>query len=102
MTKEIFLDKWHVDGSAVRESFGTPMAQGENNYLFDEIAKRCEQIDKEDFETKLAQFANVDDVVIITTDDCLLASSFHLRKISNMIGQEGVQQLDVQRICGVV
>ena len=66
MTKEIFLDKWHVDGSAVRDSFGTPMAQGENNYLFDEIASRCKKIDKEDFEKTLAQFDNVDDIAILT------------------------------------
>ena len=38
--KDIFLDDWHVDGSLVREDFGRPMAQGENDILFKEIANK--------------------------------------------------------------
>ena len=67
INKEIFLDNWYVDGSGVRDSFATSIARGENNYLLDEIANRCKKMDKEDFERTLAQFANVDDVVILTT-----------------------------------
>lgn len=66
--KASFFDNWHVTYVGWADNYGSSLASYEDYYLLDSIAKDCEQIDIEDFETTLAKFKNPNDIIIFATD----------------------------------
>ncbi len=69
--KASFFDNWHVTYVGWADNYGRSLASYEDSYLLDSIAKDCEQIDIEDFETTLAKFKNPNDIIIFATDVAL-------------------------------
>jgi len=66
--KAVFFEKWYVHFGNCGNNYGRNFATGENSYILDEIAKSCQEISKEDFESTLSKFKNPKDVVIFATN----------------------------------
>lgn len=65
--KAAFFDEWHVHYVGWGENYGRDLAGGESSQLFDELAKGCRQISKEQFEFTLSTYKDIGDIVIFTT-----------------------------------
>jgi len=66
--KAAFFDEWHVHYVGWGENYGRNLASGEDSYLLDEIVKGCKEISKNEFESTLSKFKNLDDIVIFATN----------------------------------
>jgi hypothetical protein len=66
--KASFFDECHEFNVGWGKNYGYYLAYGENSHLFDEIAKDCQEISKEDFEATLSKFKNPKDIAIFASN----------------------------------
>ena len=69
--KAAFFEDWYVHFGDWGNNYGRDLAAGENSYLLDEIAEKCQEIARKDFETTLSKFAKPEDIIIFATNVAL-------------------------------
>ncbi|KJR42756.1 hypothetical protein MCHI_001345 [Candidatus Magnetoovum chiemensis] len=71
MDKALFFDEWYLNFMGWNpgdEIARDEIARRDNVYLFDEIAKGCQEISKEEFEATLQKFSNPEDIILFATN----------------------------------
>lgn len=63
--KAAFFDDWHVHYLGWGGNYGRGLGSDENSFLFDEIARSCQAISREEFDSTLEKFQNPKDIVIV-------------------------------------
>lgn len=77
--KEAFFDDWHIGYQGCGAGYGRDLAFGENLDLFRKIIKSCKKIDIEDFNEKINNIKNMEEMIIIA-DIHSVSSFFHGNK----------------------
>ncbi len=97
--KAAFFDEWHIHYAEWGKNYGRSLAFSENSYLFDAIAKSCEEISKEEFENTLSKFKNTDDIVIFAAN---IAFWLFFKNCKNFKPKwyRNVKQLDIKSFEG--
>lgn len=97
--KASFFDEWHVHYVGWGENYGRDLASGENSRLLDDIAKDCDEITKEEFESTLAKIENPNDIVIFATNIAFWRV-FEDSKNFKPKWHRGIKQLEIKGFAG--
>jgi len=98
--KATFFDKWHIFYSGWGDSHGESLAYGENVYLIDELSKKCNEINIEDFEEKLKTINDLGNVVILITDNLVLWDKGFQRVAKLIPEYQSTSRLDTNGFVG--
>lgn len=66
--KAAFFEDWHVHYGSWGENYGRNVATGVDSEILDKLTEKAEKIENGEFEQKIKDLGNVDDIVIVGTN----------------------------------